>query len=323
MNNIDNLIMNANQAATQASQQPVTIDQNTSQQQAQYIPQQQQQTYQQPVQQQQQTHQQPVQQQQQYQQQPVQQQQYQQQPVQQQQYQQQPVQQQQYQQVMPQQQQQMAMVPQQQVPAGQLPAHLMQMMANPMQMSMENFMAMGLAVDVWVKPDYTGMTVGDDTTPVEFLDVEIDMAENVGFVLVMAIRYGANPVKYNFTKDFVTDKDGQPWNNALMAAYSIDPSVNPYRAVQIPMTVLAEAKNLKGTVVAEAGSRMGYTTSVTGWSAWLDFYQQVVKAGLLNQRVAVRLTNVPKVKNNNKWGIITFKLLGAVQAAPAAQGNVA
>ena len=321
MNNIDSLIMNANQAAAQATQQPVTIDQNPSQQQAQYIPQQQQQYQQQPVQQQQ-YQQQPVQQQQ-YQQQPVQQQQYQQQPVQQQQYQQQPVQQQQYQQVMPQQQQQMAMVPQQQLAPGQLPAHLMQMMNNPMQMSMENFMAMGLAVDVWLKPDYTGMTIGEDTTPVEFLDVEIDMTENVGFVLVMAIRYGANPVKYNFTKDFVTDKDGQPWNNALMAAYSIDPSVNPYRAVQIPMTVLAEAKNLKGTVVAEAGSRMGYTTSVTGWSAWLDFYQQVLKAGLLNQRVAVRLTNVPKVKNNNKWGIITFKLLGAVQAAPAAQGNVA
>lgn len=311
---IDAQALNFQQVQVQQKQAPFQPQQQVQQQaqfqqqpqqvqQAQYIPQQQaQQQYQQQAQQQQQA---------QYQQQ---------QPVQQAQYipaQQQPVQQQQMQQYLPAQaapvQQQMAMVQQQPMQA-QLPAHLMAMASMPMEMTMDKFMELGLAVDAWLKPDFQGMTIGDSPIAVVHVDVEIDMTEKRGFTLIQAIRYGQDPVRYDYTTDNQTSKDGLPWFNVLSAAYAVDPSVQPYRAAQIPMTVVADAVNLKNEVVAKVGTRLGYTTSVTGWSAFEGLYRDCQRAGWVGQKVIVRLTNEGKVKGTNKWGIVRFELLGLAQA---------
>ena len=346
MSNIDAMLQAAQQNAQQAvtvntqnanQNQPVTIDaqaQNfqqvqVQQQQAQFQPQQQvqqQQVQQQQVQYQQQPQQvQPAQYipQQQVQQQPQYQQQ---QPVQQAQYipaQQQQVQQQQMQQYLPAQaapvQQQMAMVQQQPLQA-QLPAHLMAMASMPMEMTMDKFMEMGLAVDAWLKPDFQGMTIGDSPIAVIHIDVEIDMTEKRGFTLIQAIRYGQDPVRYDYTTDNQTSKDGLPWFNILSAAYAVDPTVQPYRAAQIPMTVVADAVNLKNEVVAKAGTRLGYTTSVTGWAPFEGLYRDCQRNGWLGQKVIVRLTNEGKVKGTNKWGIVRFELLGL---APVAEQKTA
>lgn len=332
MSNIDAMLQAAQQNAQQAvTQQAVTIDaqaqnfqqiQPQVQQQAQYQPQQQ---VQQPqVQQTQQQFQQQPQQVQQAQYIPAQQQQqpqYQQQQVQQAQYipaqQQQVQQQQQMQQYLPAQaapvQQQMAMVQQQPMQA-QLPAHLMAMASMPMEMTMDKFMEMGLAVDAWLKPDFQGMTIGDSPIAVVSIDVEIDMTEKRGFTLIQAIRYGQDPVRYDYTTDNQTSKDGLPWFNILSAAYAVDPTVQPYRAAQIPMTVVADAVNLKNEVVAKAGTRLGYTTSVTGWAPFEGLYRDCQRAGWIGQKVIVRLTNEGKVKGTNKWGIVKFELLGLAQA---------
>ncbi|MDD4865153.1 MAG: hypothetical protein PHE38_14240 [Alishewanella agri] len=330
MSNIDAMLQAAQQNAQQAvTQQAVTIDAQAQnfqqiqpqQQQAQYQPQQQ---VQQQVQQTQQQFQQQPQQVQQAQYIPAQQQQqpqYQQQQVQQAQYipaqQQQVQQQQQMQQYLPAQaapvQQQMAMVQQQPMQA-QLPAHLMAMASMPMEMTMDKFMELGLAVDAWLKPDFQGMTIGDSPIAVVHVDVEIDMTEKRGFTLIQAIRYGQDPVRYDYTTDNQTSKDGLPWFNVLSAAYAVDPSVQPYRAAQIPMTVVADAVNLKNEVVAKVGTRLGYTTSVTGWSAFEGLYRDCQRAGWVGQKVIVRLTNEGKVKGTNKWGIVRFELLGLAQA---------
>ena len=343
MSNIDAMLQAAQQNAQQAvtvntqnanQNQPVTIDAQTQnfqqvqvqQQQAQFQPQQQ--VQQQQVQQQAQFQQQPQQvQQAQYIPQQQAQQQYQQQPqqVQQAQYipQQQQMQQQQMQQYLPAQaapvQQQMAMVQQQPMQA-QLPAHLMAMASMPMEMTMAKFMELGLAVDAWLKPDFQGMTIGDSPIAVVHVDVEIDMTEKRGFTLIQAIRYGQDPVRYDYTTDNQTSKDGLPWFNVLSAAYAVDPSVQPYRAAQIPMTVVADAVNLKNEVVAKVGTRLGYTTSVTGWSAFEGLYRDCQRAGWIGQKVIVRLTNEGKVKGTNKWGIVRFELLGL---APVAEHKTA
>ena len=203
---------------------------------------------------------------------------------------------------LPAQQMQMQMAP------GQLPAHLMQM---PTSLSMETFMSMGISVDLWLKPDYVGMTVGENSTPVEEVIVEIDMTEHTGFTPIFGIRFGKDPVRYDYTRDAVTNKDGLNWQAALYQAYMIDPTVSPYRAVQIPMTVLKECKNMKQETVASAGSSLGYTTSVTNFPQWEELYRHCVREKLIGHRVAVKLTNIPKAKNNNKWGVIHFELLGA------------
>lgn len=198
------------------------------------------------------------------------------------------------------------------VGASALPAHLAAGLAQPMDMSMETFMSMGMAVDLWLKPSFAGLTIGENATPVPHVDVVIDMTEKLGFTLVMAIRFGKEPnVKYDYTTDCVTNKDGRPWADALAQAYAADPSVSPYRAVQLPMVVLEETKNFQNQVVALAGQTLGYTTAVTGWSSWQNFYLQVQRAGLLNNKVRARLTNEAKVKDTNRWGLVKFELLGA------------
>lgn len=181
-------------------------------------------------------------------------------------------------------------------------------------------MSMGMSVDLWLKPSYAGLTVGDNATPVPYMDVVIDMTEKTGFTLAMAIRYGSEPnVKYDYTHDCVTNKDGRPWAEALSLAYQLDPKVSPYRCVQLPMVVADETKNFQAQVVALPGQTVGYTTAVTGWSAWQNFYMQVQRAGLLNQKVKVRLTNEAKMKDTNKWGLIKFELLGLATAAAPEQ----
>ncbi len=201
-----------------------------------------------------------------------------------------------------------------------LPAHLAASLTAPIEMSMETFMSMGMSVDLWLKPSYAGLTVGDNASPVPYMDVIIDMTEKTGFQLIMAIRYGSDSnVKYDYTHDYLTNKDGRPWAEALAMAYQIDPRVSPFRAVQLPMVVADECKNYQNQIVATAGQTVGYTTAVTGWSAWQNFYQQCQRAGLLGNKVKARLTNEAKMKDANKWGLIKFELLGVAAAATPEQ----
>lgn len=204
-----------------------------------------------------------------------------------------------------------------QVPAAQgmpgLPAHLQQFAA-PMQFTMENMAAMGLSVEQWFKPDFQGMTIGDQDGIVKEALCEIDMTENAGFVLGMGIRYG-NPAVYHFTTDGVSCQDGMSWPQAMMTALTVDPTAKPFRSVQIPMTAVQDVVDVDGKVVASQGTSLGYTTPYSGWNTWLAFHRQCAMKGLLGQRVVVRITNEPK-KNaaGNKWGNLRFELLDAAQA---------
>ena len=202
---------------------------------------------------------------------------------------------------------------------AQLPAHLMALASQPMEMTMDRFMEMGLAVDAWLKPDFQGMTIGENAVAVMHVDVEIDMTEKKGFTLIQALRYGENPVRYDYTTDNMVSKDGTPWLQVLGAAYAVDPTVQPYRAAQIPMTVIEDAVNLKNEVVAKVGTRLGYTTSVTGWAPFEALYRECARQNILGQKVIVRLTNEGKVKGTNKWGIVKFELLGVSQATGQTQ----
>lgn len=211
---------------------------------------------------------------------------------------------------------QQQMMPQQ-MPVAQgmpgLPAHLQQF-ATPTVFTMDSMAAMGLSVEQWFKPDFQGMTIGDNDGIVKEAICEIDMTENQGFVLGMGIRYG-NPAVYHFTTDGVSCQDGMPWPQAMMQALTVDPTAKPFRSVQIPMIAVQDVQDVDGKVVATLGTSLGYTTPYSGWNTWLAFHRQVAMKGLLGQRVVVKITNEPK-KNaaGNKWGNLRFELLDASQS---------
>jgi len=224
-------------------------------------------------------------------------------------------------QMMPQQnqmmQQQNQMMPQQNSMPN-LPAH-MQQYAMASDMSMESLDAMGLQVDHWLKPDFVGMTVGETPSIVDHIIAEIELTQNIGFVLGFGLRYGKNPPNYDFTPDGLTSaKTGGLWVNALAQATAVDPEARPYRSAQLVFTALDTVKSQDGSLLVEVGETVGYTTPQSNWAEWSKFYRTCAKEGLLNTTVKVKLTNIPRTKDSNKWGVVKIELLKDAASQSAA-----
>jgi len=212
--------------------------------------------------------------------------------------------------------QQYQQAPQQQA-QHQLPAHLAQM-TQPMEMTMDALDGMGMSVDHWLKPDFNGMTVGEIPSVIPYVDVEIEMTQNHGFVLGMGLRFGKDPVQYDFTHDnVVSSKNGMPWSSVLQNAVMIDAGALPYRAAQLCFDILSDVTGHDGTLVAKAGESLGYTTPQSNWTEWSNFYKACVKHGLIGTKVKARITNKSLDKNKNKWGVAVITLLDEVTTTQA------
>ncbi len=181
----------------------------------------------------------------------------------------------------------------------------------PQKLSMETMAQGGMAVDKWFKVTEDGLKIGDSkliTNPAHVM-ATIDMTEGSGFVLKFAIK-GGNPAQYAYTTDMVNAVGGGSWEGAQARIRALEPKANPYRAVDLPFTLVEEVKDMSGAVVGVPGDTVGYTTSTTNWANWQAFHKEVADAGLLGQRVTVKLTQQPRTnKNNNKWGVIAFELV--------------
>ena len=208
-----------------------------------------------------------------------------------------------------------------QVDINSLPVHL-QAYAVAKTMTMDALDAMGMQVDHWLKPTFSGMNVGESPAIANPFKVFIQMEQNEGFILGYGLRYGKEPVQYDFTRDsIVSDKTGQPWMNSLAQAVATDQSARPYSSVQIIMELAENATAHDGTVLAEQGESLGYTTPQSNWAAWSGLYKQCAKRGLLGQRVEVTLTCQARTKDKNRWGTVEFTLVEDSQQANTQQAN--
>ncbi len=197
--------------------------------------------------------------------------------------------------------------------AGQLPQHLQQY-AMPTDMSMESLDAMGMQVDHWLKPDYVGMMIGDTPSPVQEIIVDIEMIKGSGYTQGYGLRYGKEPVIYDFTIDGVTSvKTGQPWFNSIVQATSTDSQARPYSAAQLVFEVAKDVVAQDGTVLASVGESLGYTTPQSNWHDFSKFYKLCSREGLLGQTVRVKITNMARTKDQYKWGILKFELLNTTE----------
>lgn len=180
-------------------------------------------------------------------------------------------------------------------------------------LSMNALMSAGLSVDAWLKVKEYGLVVGSAAALVPEILVTIDMTEGRGFIPKMSIKAG-NPAQYFSTTDGVSCDKGGSWADAVAKATVLDNKARPYRAVDLPMTLVNDVSDPKGNVLAKAGSTLGHTTATTNWKNWEAFYKAVAVAGLIGQTVQVKLTAERLTnKNNNAWGVIQFELLGVAQ----------
>lgn len=188
-------------------------------------------------------------------------------------------------------------------------------------LSMESLMMGSMSVDGWFKPKEYGLAIGDNPGLVTQIRVALDLTEGVGFVSKMAIK-GGNPAQYSYTTDLVNATGGGSWEQAQARIRALDPKASPYRAVDLPFTLLEDVKVCppgagadKAVEVAKAGQRMGYTTSTTNWSNWETFYRDCASKGLIGKRVEVIIGSQRRTnKNNNVWGVMSFQLVGELVA---------
>lgn len=168
----------------------------------------------------------------------------------------------------------------------------------------------GMVVDSYLKMTYFGMQIGTREILVQGpIKVRIDMAEITPFE---GIRFG-NPATYYKTYDRLNAVSGGTWTEAVNRAKKADPKSYIYHGVDIQMTLLEDVKN-GNEVIAEEGTRLGYSTPPTAKANMKLFVDSVKAAGLINSAVEVELGYDKKEnKGGNKWGLITLKLIGEAE----------
>ena len=158
----------------------------------------------------------------------------------------------------------------------------------------------------YLKVNEFGMRVGKNKDFVDEFDVKIDMTEEVGFQVKHTLRFG-NPAQYLSTYDGTICDKGGSWHDAILKAKQADPSVEPYHAADILMTLTKQLKLKEETL--SAGTVIGLNTSKSNFSEWSDFYGEIAKAGLIGQTVKVKLKAREINHNGNTWGVVTFELI--------------
>lgn len=178
--------------------------------------------------------------------------------------------------------------------------------------SLESVAAGTQNVDGYLKVKEVGLRINDKPNIVESIKVAINMDPDMGEVVAFeGVRF-SNPPQYLKTYDGVTAVTGGTWNEALERARLVDKNVKPYAGVDFAMELIEDVKDMKGVLVAEAGTRLGHSTSITNRANWSTFYKEVKAANLLGEVVEAEITSETRTNSNGQtWGVLKFKLLGA------------
>ena len=125
------------------------------------------------------------------------------------------------------------------------------------------------------------------------------------------VRFGKNPPNYCRSYDGVTTFGSpKPWELTVRDGQHLDADCRgQYSAVKIPM-ILTEAVELKrDRKTVEGGTRIGYTTSITGYRPFQKFWNECEKKGLTDAVVKVKLAYETRKSNGNEWGVVVYEIV--------------
>ncbi len=187
--------------------------------------------------------------------------------------------------------------------ASRLPAII-----NVRKLTMSDLEASSLDVESWLQVDKYGLHLDKSQEALEAFLVEIDLNE---IVPVYMVRFGKNPPNYSRSYDGVTTFGSpKPWELTVREGQHLDADCRgQYSAVEIPMT-LTEAVELKrDRKTVEGGTRIGYTTSITGYRPFQKFWNECEKKGLTGAVVKVKLAYETRKSNGNEWGVVVYEIV--------------
>jgi hypothetical protein len=177
---------------------------------------------------------------------------------------------------------------------------------NARKLTMSDLESSSLDVESWLQVDKYGLHLDKSQEALEALLVEIDLNE---IVPVYMVRFGKNPPNYCRSYDGVTTFGSpKPWELTVREGQHLDADCRgQYSAVEIPMT-LTEAVELKrDRKTVEGGTRIGYTTSITGYRPFQKFWNECEKKGPTDAVVKVKLAYETRKSNGNEWGVVSTR----------------
>lgn len=183
-------------------------------------------------------------------------------------------------------------------------------------MSLGSFLkAGGIAPDKWIQVKDTGMKLDkNEKATIDQFEGVIDFA-SVKLFQGLRVALPGNKYEYIKTYDGRTEaKTGQNWAAAVADANARAAQPNtPYRGADILIVLEKDVK--QGGTTIPAGTKLGYTTSITGFGAFQSFLAGLVEANkvtvgagdTLSGSVPTKVVHETKKNADYEWGILTFE----------------
>jgi len=175
----------------------------------------------------------------------------------------------------------------------------------------------GLRPDKWLQVKDAGIRIDRDTRDyISEFEGLLDLS-TVKFFWGARAEFAGNNVQYAKSYDGkITDK-GENFN-AVLAEFKANSMKNadPYRGADILITL--DAPLMQGKTEIEAGTKVGYSTSITGFAPFQSFIQSMVKQGkarsvngqIDGEVVRVKVTHRVGVNaKKQEYGILDFALI--------------
>lgn len=183
---------------------------------------------------------------------------------------------------------------------------------------LDDFLSGGMQVDKWIQLKEDGIRLDrDEKAYIESFEAELDL-DSVQLFVGLRAEFAGNKVEYRQSTDGgKTTTRGENFNAVLQQwkNTSVKPC-DPYRGAN--MTFILAEDVVQGKTTLPAGTKLGYTTAVTGFSPFQSLLKQlaadgkVVDAGggrLSGGRVRVKLIHEARANASKQgYGVILFEL---------------
>lgn len=118
-------------------------------------------------------------------------------------------------------------------------------------------------------------------------------------------------VKYFSTYGGGVSTDGQPWSTVVANCKAINPNAYDYDSADLVLELEDPLKDAEGKVVADKGTKIGYTTSSTNKTQLIKLKKECIdrKMDLKTAVVPVTVSFIRRTNNNNQtWSILGLEI---------------
>jgi hypothetical protein len=176
----------------------------------------------------------------------------------------------------------------------------------------------GIRPDKWIQVKDAGIRIDrEDKAYISEFEGELDLS-TVALFMGSRAEFAGNNVVYAKSYDGVTTTKGENFN-AVVAEFKANSlkDASPYRGADVLIELTDDVT--QGKAVIPAGTKIGYSTSITGFGPFQNFLQTMVKAGkarsgpngsIIGDTIRVKVTHELRTnKAKQDYGVLQFSLV--------------